>query len=275
MLRPVRSRGRAAGGPGGQQVGGQQGSGAISASAQHRHRRLIGQRGQVGCGPPQGPAQNHVPSGIPKASPMTASRVACVSQYQPGLPPGQPQRPQYGQFVPRRRTAMDSACPTAPMASRAKKAPSASGSTATSLSASDLARSGLGVEGEGAGRPGWPRPRRCQPVRDRLDIRARPQGHHPRWNLNGVVRTAEQAVIPARGEPRAVGVVVVRPGRHEGDAGHPERRCGVVPPASRTAVPVTACRSLAVAGASTISSGAPGIRPPVSTTGICLPPTGS
>ena len=38
--------------------------------------------------------------------------------------------------------------------------------------------------------------------------------------------------------------------------------CGTVPPVSRTTEPVTACRSLAVVGASTISSGR-GRHPPV------------
>src|SRR6185437_9125066 len=48
---------------------------------------------------------------------------------------------------------------------------------------------------------------------------------------------------------------------------------GPAAPASRTTEPVAACNSLAVVGASTISSAAAGIRPPVSTTGTRLPPT--
>ena len=50
---------------------------------------------------------------------------------------------------------------------------------------------------------------------------------------------------------------------------------GAAAPASRTTEPVAACRSLAVVGASTISSGADGMRPPVSTTGTGLPATGA
>ena len=50
---------------------------------------------------------------------------------------------------------------------------------------------------------------------------------------------------------------------------------GPAAPASRTTEPVAACMSLAVVGASTISSGADGIRPPVSTTGTRLPATGA
>ena len=50
---------------------------------------------------------------------------------------------------------------------------------------------------------------------------------------------------------------------------------GTVPPVSRTTEPVAACSSVAVVGASTISSGAAGMRPPVSTTGTGLPATGS
>ena len=50
---------------------------------------------------------------------------------------------------------------------------------------------------------------------------------------------------------------------------------GSAAPVSRTTEPVAACKSLAVVGASTISSGADGMRPPVSTTGTRLPATGS
>ena len=40
-----------------------------------------------------------MPSGMPKTSPMAASRLACVTIDQPGLPPGQAERAQHGQFV--------------------------------------------------------------------------------------------------------------------------------------------------------------------------------
>ena len=50
---------------------------------------------------------------------------------------------------------------------------------------------------------------------------------------------------------------------------------GPAAPASRTTEPVAACMSRAVVGASTISSGADGIRPPVSTVRTLVPATGA
>ena len=49
----------------------------------------------------------------------------------------------------------------------------------------------------------------------------------------------------------------------------------VPPPASRTTEPIPAFNSLAVVGASTISSGRAGIRPAVSTTACRSPATGA
>ena len=191
---------------------------------------------------------------------MTASRVACVAMTSRDCRRVRPSARSTASSWRRRRTAMDRACPTAPTASTARKALSASGSAATSSTAWTLG--GGSMDSTAKRLPALDRRRlRGQPVRYRLGVRARPQGHRGDVELEGVVRAPEEPVKPGGGEPRALVVLVVRSFSGTKPIPVTVMARGTVLPVSLTTEPMPACMSPAVVGASTISS-ARGRHPP-------------
>src|SRR6476659_9516839 len=212
--------GGAAGGPGGQQVGGQQGQRRDQQQRQRRPRRAIGQRRYVGGGVPQDPSERDAQRD-PEGQSDEREQGRLRADDQPGLPPGQPQRPQHGQFMAATADGDGQRMPDGPDGQHGEESAQRQRQRRHVPYCLDLGQRRRGREGERL--PALDGRRRLvQTDGDRLDVRARPHGDHGKMELEGVVRAPEQAVVSGQGEPRAL-VVVVRALRYESDTGHGQR----------------------------------------------------